>query len=171
MGGTIKKERKMAETNFGYNLADESVKLFLTQEVHSNTIIDGKNKQVEGLINRMEKLEEFLALVASRTDDSSRVDLMTAEEMAMVDGLREQEGLAHIFPHGKYSWKEAEIENLRRMINQHVEGPLSRKLTQTTEEIMLEQQEQSKAVELFNSGLKRMNNLIERIMNNIQRAH
>lgn len=157
----------MAE-QFGYNLAHESVGLFLTQEVHSNEIIDKKNKEVEQLVNRMEKLEQFLALVANRTDDSKRIDLMTAEEQAMVDHLRDQ-GLAHIFPHGKYVWKDQEIENLTRMINQHIEGPLSRKITQMTEEIMLEQHEQSKAVELFNSGLKRMNNLIERIMNNIAR--
>lgn len=152
----------------GYNLAEESVGLFLTQEVHSNEIIDTKNKNVERLVNKMEKLEHFLALIANRTDDSKRIDLMIAEEQAMVDHLRDQ-GLDHIFPHGKYVWKDQEIENLTRMINQHIEGPLSRTITQTTEEIMLEQHEQSKAVELFNSGLKRMNNLIERILNNIAR--
>ena len=157
--------------DFGYDLAGESVKLFLAHEVNTYDLIDKKNKEVDRLINKMEELESFLGLVANRTDASNRVDLTTAEDQAMIDRLRQHDDLRHIFPVGKYSWKEAEVENLNRMINQHIEGPLQRKLNMETEEMVLDQHELTKALEMFKGGLTRMNNLNDRIISNIAKAH
>ncbi|NGX38633.1 MAG: hypothetical protein K1000chlam2_01809, partial [Chlamydiae bacterium] len=116
-------------SEFGYDLAQESVNLFLEHEIHTNEVIDKKNKEVNRLVTKMENLERFLTLVANRTDDSNRVDLVDAADQAMVDKLREDPDLQHIFPLGKYTSKEKEVENLQRMINQHIDGPLQRKIT------------------------------------------
>lgn len=159
----------MAE--FGYDLAGESVALFLKHEVETNNKIDLKNKKVDQLVTKMEELEVFLNLVANRTNDSNRLDLTNAEDQAFVDKLREEKDLQHIFPHGKYSWKENEIENLNRMIHQHIEGPIQRNISMLSEQMVLDQHDLSKAMEMFKSGLNRMNNLIDRISSNIQRAH
>lgn len=158
-------------SEFGYDLAQESVNLFLEHEIHTNEVIDKKNKEVNRLVTKMENLERFLTLVANRTDDSNRVDLVDAADQAMVDKLREDPDLQHIFPHGKYTWKEKEVENLQRMINQHIEGPLQRKITMLTEQMVLDQHDLGKALEMFKSGVNRMNNMIDRILSNIQRAH
>lgn len=152
-----------------YNLAQESVALFQTHEAHVYEKIAGKNAQVATLVDEMEAIEEFLGLVAERTDDSKRLDLTTAEEQGRVDRLRNLESLRHIFPNGKYSWKDEEITNLTRMLNQRIEGPLQRKINMLTEEIMLEHSELTKATELFNRGVQRMGGLIERILANMQR--
>lgn len=157
----------MAE--YGYDLAGESVALFGAHEAHAYKTIAGKNEQIEKLTCEMEQIEDFLNFVASRTDDSKRLDLTTKEEQDRVDRLRQNEALHHAFPEGKYCWKGEEITNLNRMLSQHIEGPLQRKITMTTEEIMLEQHDLSKASELFNRGLQRMTGLTERILSNMVR--
>ena len=147
----------------GYNPASEYVKLFGTLETHKYAKINCKSKQIASLVTRMEDLEAFLGLVASRTDDSNRLNFENAKDQAMIDKLRTEGNLEHIFRHGTYSWKDKEIENLTRLLNQHIEGPLQREISRLSEDMMLDQHELAKAVELFNSGLKRMTNLIERI--------
>lgn len=155
--------------DYGYDLAGESVALFQVHETHTYDKIDTKNKAIEQLVNEMEAVEDFLAFVANRTEDSKRLDLMTKEEQDRVDKLRENESLRHVFPEGKYTWKDEEITNLNRMLGQHIEGPLQRKISMKSEEIMLEQHELTKATELFNRGLQRMTGLSERILNNMMR--
>ncbi len=158
-------------TEFGYDLAGESVNLFLCHEVTTHGNIDKKNKEVDRLVSKMEQLEHFLSLVAKRTDDSNRLDLLTAEEQSMVDYLRAHDDLRHIFPEGKYSWKEKDLENLNRSVSQHIEGPLQRKVNMETEEMVITQHELTKALDLFKNGLSRMNNLTDRILSNMQRSH
>ncbi len=153
-------------TTFGYELETESVNLFLIHEMHAYDKIDRKNKEVDALVTKMEDLEQFLSYIANKTDDSHRLDLTTAEEQQMVDHLREQ-GLDTIFPPGKYEWKDAEVETLTRKITQHIEGPLQRKINTLTEQMVLEQHELTKILEIFRSGLNRMINLKERILSNM----
>ena len=160
--------------DYGTNLAQEAVNLFQLHETAVYNKIDRKNKQVDELVSKMEDLEKFLALVSDKLsgEETSRLDLLENEQMQIVDQLREKyPDLAHIFPHGKYSWKEGELDNLKRQINQHIEGPLQRKITMANEEILLEQHELTKALEIFRSMLTRVNNQIDRILTNIQRAH
>ena len=84
----------------------------LTNDGPVTISIDTKNKEVEKLVDEMEAVEDFLAFVASRTEDSKRLDLMTKEEQDRVDKLRENESLRHAFPEGKYTWRDEEITNL-----------------------------------------------------------
>lgn len=65
----------------------------------------------------------------------------------------------------------SEDKNLERMVTQRIEGPLQRNINMTSEEVMHEQLELSKAVELFNRGMQRMLGLTDRILSNMQRAH
>jgi len=154
-----------------YNLASESVNLFQLHETATHNRINQKNRQVNEWITRMEKLEKFLTLVAQRTEDSNRFDMTSAEDQALIDELRDIEELEHIFPHGQYVWKEKELEHMTEKVNQYIQGPLQRKIGVGSEEIVLIQHELTKALELFKNGLSRMNNLVERISSNIQRAH
>ncbi|MBS0630173.1 MAG: hypothetical protein JSS30_08150 [Verrucomicrobia bacterium] len=156
---------------FGSNLAGMSVDLFNLHEVHTHEKHDRINKEIDELVSKMEKLENFLALLANQTDDSNRVDLLSQEHQDFVDALRKHDDLRHLFPEGKYSWKDKELENLTRSLNQHIEGPLQRKINMKTEETVLDQHELTKALDLFKNGLSRMSNLIERILNNLQRSH
>ena len=155
--------------DYGYDLAGESVALFQVHETNTYNKIDTKNKEIEKLVDEMEAIEDFLAFVANRTEDSKRLDLMTTEEQDLVDKLRKNESLRHVFPEGKYTWKDEEITNLNRKLGQHIEGPLQRKISMKSEEIMLEQHELTKATELFNRGLQRMTGLTERILSNMMR--
>jgi serine/threonine-protein kinase RIO1 len=155
-----------------HNLAWLSVNLFQQHEICVYDGIDRKNKEVDRLVTKMENLEHFLALVSQHTDESNRLDFsITAEMQEMVDNLRGDPELAPIFPHGKYVWKEKEIENLSRMIEQHIQGPLQRKINMTSEKMVLEQHELTKALEIFRNGQTRMSSFIEKILNNIMRAH
>ena len=154
----------------GYNLAAESVALFNKHEIHTHYKIDTKNKQVEELVSQMEDLEVFVSMIAKRTEDSVNFDLQNEEDRKFVDKLREGSELAHIFPHGKYRWQGKEIDNLSRMINQHIEGPLQRKITMLSEEMLLEQNELSRALEIFRSGQKRMGDMIQQILNAMART-
>lgn len=162
---------KLEKPKLGYDLAGESVNLFLAHEISTYAGIDRRNKEIDRLVTKMESLEEFLGFVANRTADSKRLDLDTAEDQQRVDNLRSHDDLRHIFPEGKYAWKETEIENLSRMLNQHIEGPLQRNINMETEKMVLDQHELTKALDIFKSGLTRMTNLIERILSNVQRSH
>lgn len=158
-------------TEFGYDLSGESVGLFLRHEVVTHGNIDVKNREIDRRVSKMEQLEKFLTFVAHRTDESNRLDLTTAEEQGMVDAIRTHDDLRHLFPEGKYTWKEKELENLTRSISQHIEGPLQRGINMDTEETVITQHELTKALDLFKNGLSRMNNLIDRILSNLQRSH
>ena len=159
----------MAES-YGYDLAAESVALFQVHEARTYELIEIKNAAIERLADEMDTIEKFLAEVAARTDDSKRLSYnLTAEDQAKIDAMRENESIRHAFPQGKYEWKDEEINNLTRMLAQHVEGPLQRKVNMTSEEIMLEHHELTKATELFNRGVQRMTGLCERILSNMQR--
>jgi len=159
-------------SEFGYDLGGEAVELFQTHEASVYSKIEGHNETIDYYVNKMEDLEKFLSLLANRTEDSTRVDLTTAEEMELVDRLREEEDLRFVFPEGKYSWKtKEEIDNVTRLVNQKIEGPLQRKINMASEQMVLEQHELTKVLEIFRNGLSRMNNLIDRILGNIQKAH
>ena len=153
--------------DYGYDLAGESVSLFQVHETRTYETINGKNKEIEKLADEMEAIEDFLTFVANRTGDSKRLDLTTKEDQDRADRLRANESLRHVFPEGKYTWKDEEITNLNRMLGQHIEGPLQRKINMKSEEIMLAQHELAKATELFNRGLQRMSGLTERILSNM----
>lgn len=158
-------------TEFGYDLAGESVALFQRHEIHSHNTINEKNQKVSRHITQMEKLQKFLTLAAERTADSNRLEMTLAEDQALVDDLRSFGDVDHIFPPGKYVWKEKEIEHLQEKVSQHIQGPLQRQINMLSEEMVLIQHEDTKALDLFKNGLSRMTNMIERIQSNIQRQH
>ena len=162
----------MSQFEFGYTLEKEALNLFCSHENRIHLGINQKNKQVDLLVDRMEQLEHFLSIVAAKTDDSGRLDLTNAEDQALVDKIRGYEELGeHVFPHGKYVWKEKEIEDLTRRVENYIQGSLQRKISITSEEIVLDQHDLNKTLEIFKGCITRMNNLIERILGNIQRGH
>ena len=178
--------------DFGYDLAGESVALFQQHEMRVHETIEVKNQEIEKLVTEMEELEWFLSLLANGSDaftqDGEHSIEVTGEDVARIKRLSDNPDLRHIFPPTKFSWMEGEIaqvatqlqeklgewaneDNMRRMVTQRVEGPLQRKISMKSEEIMLEQHDLTKAVELFNRGLQRMLGLNERILSNMQRMH
>ncbi|NGX48254.1 MAG: hypothetical protein K1000chlam3_01645 [Chlamydiae bacterium] len=180
----------MAE-NYGSNLALESVKLFEKHEARVYEAIECKNQEIERLVIEMEDLEHFLSLLANASDAFSKDDPhqieVSEEDIVCIQRLAQNPELRHIFPPTKFSWTDGEIiavtkqlqeklkelsedKNLERMVTQRIEGPLQRKINMASEEIMHEQFELSKAVELFNRGMQRMLGLTDRILSNMQRA-
>lgn len=179
---------------YGYDLAGLSVDLFNLHEKRVLGVIGKKNVEIETLTKEMEDLQHFLSLLekasstftnAAGSDHSLE---LSHEDIEKIQRLAANPELHHIFPPAKFSWKEGEItatveqikeklqewakdENVKRLISQRIEGPLQRKIGRKSEDIMLEQQELTKAVELFNRGLQRMLNLCERILSNMQRVH
>jgi len=153
------------------HLGQISVNLYQLYETKTHETVAAKNKKVAEHITHMEKLQHFLSLVNERTKDSSRLDMSLAEDQALVDDLRAIPGTSHIFPHGKYEWKEKELEHLHEKVSQYIQGPLQRLINTGTEEMVLIQHELTKSLEIFNRNLQKMNGLNERIQSNIQRAH
>lgn len=153
----------------GYDLAADSVQLFLSHEEHTYKSIEDKNKHIDQLTTEMETIEKFLGEIAARTDDSKRLSFLTTEDQNWIDSLRKNDSIRHAFPEGKYEWKDDEISNLTRILSQHVEGPLQRKINMTSEEIMLDQHDLTKATELFNRGVQRITGLCETILRNMLR--
>jgi|GEM_PF-3013979 len=174
--------------DFGYDLAGESVALFQTHETHVYTLIEGKNREVDALVTEMEDLEHVLTLLADATEafkaDDDHIIEIDEQDAERIQRLAQNPELKHIFPPTKFSWMEGEItnvakelqttlkelssdDNLERMITQRIEGPLQRNISMKTEEIMQDQLELGKAVELFNKGMQRMLSLIERILSNM----
>ncbi len=185
---------KSPQQNFGYDLAGESVRLFNAHELAVFQSIEDKNDVIEKLVYEMEDLNAFLSILADTsegftTENEHEVDYEKDQRrIDLVRRLSSNPELQHIFPPTKSSWMEGEIvqvskdlkkqlsewqqgDNVQRLINQRIEGPLQRKINRTSEEIMLDQDNLSKATELFNRGLQRMLSLSERILSNIQRAH
>jgi hypothetical protein len=159
------------DSGLGYDLAAESVLLYVNHEMHTHGSIAKRNDWVEHLVTKMEKLGHFLGVVASRGEESVRLDL-SEEEKILVDELRVYEDLRHIFPEGQYSWVgKQQLENLNRSISQHIEGPLQREIHTKTEENVLEQHELTETLSLFKTGMSRMHNLIEAINRNIKGMH
>ncbi|MDN3506464.1 MAG: hypothetical protein P0S96_04470 [Simkaniaceae bacterium] len=176
--------------DFGYDLAAESVGLFAAHEARVYEVIEGKNNEIDALVTEMEDLEHVLSLLAKasdsfKTDDQHVVEIEN-EDVERIQRLSQNPELRHIFPSTKFSWMDGEItqvakdlneklkelssdDNLQRMITQRVEGPLQRNIGMKTEEVMHEQLELGKAVELFNKGLQRMISLTERILSNMAR--
>lgn len=161
----------MADLGLGYDLAAESVLLYVNHEMRVHGSIAKTNEWVERLTIKMEKLSQFLGIVASRGEESIRLDL-TEEEKILADELRTYEDLRHIFPEGQYSWVgKQQLENLNRSISQHIEGPLQREIHTETEKNVLEHHELTETLSLFKTGLSRMHNLIDAINRNIKGMH
>lgn len=160
--------------SFGYDLADMSVKLFLSHETHVGDVIESENKEVLRLADQMEDLEKFLALVKKRTDqESQRVDLQDAHERDLVDRLRGQEELKHIFDTpNQYTWKgKADLENLSKLAQDYVTGPLQQKIARSAEKMVMEENKLTEVLSLFKAGHNRMERLIQEINSNIMRIH
>lgn len=177
-------------SEFGYDLAGESVKLFHVHEARVYESIEGINKEIDQLVLEMEDLERFLSLLAETSSNLEENDHkleLEDEDIQRIERLSKNPDLRHIFPPHQFSWQEGEIkqvanqlqekltewaddDSLKRMVSQRIEGPVQRKIGMKSEEVMLEQHELTKATELFNRGVQRMLSLNERIISNMLRA-
>ena len=179
-------------SEFGSNLAAESVDLFRAFETKTYSVIEAKNLAIEQFLCQMEDLEEFLTIIAQGSDAFDAGDKTHLADFAhkkeLIGRLCKNPDLHHIFPPTKFSWVDEEIpavakqikgqleewqndDNMKRMIHQRIEGFLQREINRKSEEIMFDQQDLSKTADLFNRGLHRMCGLIDAIMRNIQRVH
>ncbi len=177
-------------SEFGYDLAGESVKLFHVHEARVYESIEGINKEIDQLVLEMEDLERFLSLLSQTSNNLEENDHkleLEDEDIERIERLSKNPDLRHIFPPHQFSWQEGEItkvanqlqekltewsndDSMKRMVSQRIEGPIQRKIGMKSEEVMLEQHELTKATELFNRGVQRMLNLNERIISNMLRA-
>lgn len=158
-----------------YNMAREAVGLFLMHEGRVHGAIDAKNNELISLVDEMEEIEQFLALLRNKTDDSQRVEFLLPHEQELVDSLRNRADLQHVFSNPyqhPYVWKgEGELKTLERLLTQHVEGPLNQKISMATQEMMLAENQLVEVLAMFRAGQNRMQELLRHINSNIQRIH
>lgn len=175
----------------GHNVAKEWVDLFGMHEKHIHGVMELQNQKIEHLVKEMEELEFFLSKLKQQSDlfekDKTHKITISHADAARIKSLSENEDLRHIFSPTQFTWADEEIpavvnqieekiqewskdENLKRLLEQRIQGPLQRQISMTTEKVLLEQQDLTKVLEIFNSCLKRMNELISQIQANISRT-
>ncbi|NGX39070.1 MAG: hypothetical protein KR126chlam1_00390 [Chlamydiae bacterium] len=166
--------------NFGHNLALQSVQLFTLHEQKVLETIGEKNEEILKLTDQMNDLTSFLGLVETKlkNEDTVTARFINPDEHEVIDRIREAlmenpeglEGALRLFAHGKYSWEVTELNSLKEMLGRYVEGPLQRKISMGSEEMVLNHHELTKVLDIFRSGLTRMNDQIQRILSNILRS-
>lgn len=179
----------MGET-IGYNPAEMAVNLYEKHEAHIHEVIKTKHEQLNQVVTQMEDLEFFLRKVKEQSelfqkDKKHKIEISHADA-ELIKRLSEQEKLSHIFTPSKFTWEDEEIvdlvtqcqkaigeccedENIKRLIEERIQGPMQREISMKTEEILYEQQELIKSLEIFRSIQKEASDAIRFILQNIQR--
>lgn len=168
------------------NMAAESVNLFLAHEEEIFRQIDEENAKIDNYIEEMELLNRLLAVIErDKTEEGIKIE---GEDRKLIDELAEREGLQHIFAPKEYDWNKEDfdemtnriekleerysygkdkLDNLKRQLTQHLEGPLQRQITQASEKMVLKENKLNEALSLFKAGLNKINDVNTGILRNM----